>query len=33
MTTFVLVPGFWLGGWVWRDVAETLRAAGTPSTR
>src|ERR671933_109588 len=28
MATFVLVPGFWLGGWAWRDVAETLRAAG-----
>jgi pimeloyl-ACP methyl ester carboxylesterase len=28
MATFVLVPGFWLGGWAWCDVAETLRAAG-----
>jgi pimeloyl-ACP methyl ester carboxylesterase len=28
MTTFVLVPGFWLGGWAWRRVAEPLRAAG-----
>ena len=28
MTTFVLVPGAWLGGWVWRDVAPRLRAAG-----
>ncbi len=28
MATFVLVPGFWLGGWAWRDVAEPLRAAG-----
>lgn len=28
MKTFVLVPGFWLGGWAWRDVAATLRAAG-----
>lgn len=28
MATFVLVPGMWLGGWVWRDVAERLRAAG-----
>ena len=26
--TFVLVPGFWLGGWAWRSVADTLRAAG-----
>lgn len=35
MATFVLVPGFWLGGWVWRDVAPPLRALGhtvyTPS--
>ena len=28
MATFVLVPGFWLGGWAWRDVAGPLRAAG-----
>lgn len=28
MTTFVLVPGMWLGGWAWRDVATPLRAAG-----
>ena len=28
MATFVLVPGMWLGGWAWRDVAEWLRAAG-----
>lgn len=28
MVTFVLVPGFWLGGWAWRDVATPLRAAG-----
>ncbi len=28
MATFVLVPGFWLGGWAWRNVAEILRAAG-----
>jgi pimeloyl-ACP methyl ester carboxylesterase len=28
MSTFVLVPGFWLGGWAWRDVAAQLRAAG-----
>lgn len=25
---FVLVPGFWLGGWAWDAVAERLRAAG-----
>lgn len=35
MATLVLVPGFWLGGWCWRDVAVPLRAAGhtvyTPS--
>jgi pimeloyl-ACP methyl ester carboxylesterase len=28
MTTFVLVPGAWLGGWAWDDVAARLRAAG-----
>lgn len=28
MTTFVLVPGFWLGAWAWDDVAGRLRAAG-----
>lgn len=28
MATFVLVPGFWLGGWAWHDVTEPLRAAG-----
>lgn len=30
MTTshFVLVPGFWLGGWAWDAVAAELRAAG-----
>ena len=28
MTTFVLVPGMWLGGWAWQDVTEELRAAG-----
>ncbi|MFD4906795.1 alpha/beta fold hydrolase [Kitasatospora purpeofusca] len=28
MSTFVLVPGFWLGGWAWEAVAEPLRAAG-----
>lgn len=28
MTTFVLVPGFWLGGWAWRPVTDTLRAHG-----
>jgi pimeloyl-ACP methyl ester carboxylesterase len=28
MTTFVLVPGFWLGGWAWSGVARTLRGLG-----
>jgi pimeloyl-ACP methyl ester carboxylesterase len=28
MATFVLVPGFWLGAWVWKDVAGRLRAGG-----
>lgn len=28
MATFVLVPGAWLGGWCWRQVATRLRAAG-----
>lgn len=28
MTTYVLVPGFWLGAWAWRPVTESLRARG-----
>lgn len=28
MTTFVLVPGFWLGGWAWDEVTPRLRAEG-----
>jgi pimeloyl-ACP methyl ester carboxylesterase len=28
LATIVLVPGYWLGGWAWRDVVEPLRAAG-----
>lgn len=28
MATIVLVPGMWLGGWAWRDVANTLRVGG-----
>jgi pimeloyl-ACP methyl ester carboxylesterase len=28
MATFLLVPGAWLGGWCWRDVAAPLRATG-----
>lgn len=27
-STFVLVPGAWLGGWSWQPVARRLRAAG-----
>jgi pimeloyl-ACP methyl ester carboxylesterase len=25
MTTFVLVPGMWIGAWAWRSVASSLR--------
>lgn len=28
MATYVLIHGAWHGGWCWRDVARTLRAAG-----
>ena len=28
MATFVLVPGAWLGGWCWTDVAHLIRSAG-----
>jgi pimeloyl-ACP methyl ester carboxylesterase len=28
MTTYVLVPGYWLGAWAWRPVTEALRAQG-----
>ncbi len=28
MANFVLVPGFWLGGWVWKNVTDILRAKG-----
>lgn len=28
MAAFVLVPGAWLGGWCWRDLASRLRSAG-----
>ncbi|MGW1935159.1 alpha/beta fold hydrolase, partial [Streptomyces sp. NPDC001919] len=28
MTTFVLVPGPFTGGWVWEETASLLRAAG-----
>jgi pimeloyl-ACP methyl ester carboxylesterase len=28
MATYVLVPGAWLGGWAWDDVADRLRSTG-----
>jgi pimeloyl-ACP methyl ester carboxylesterase len=28
MTTYVLVPGFWMGSWAWDGVAARLRAEG-----
>ena len=28
MTTYLLVPGLWIGAWAWRDVTAALRAAG-----
>jgi pimeloyl-ACP methyl ester carboxylesterase len=28
MAVFLLVPGAWLGGWCWRDVASRLQANG-----
>jgi pimeloyl-ACP methyl ester carboxylesterase len=28
VATYVLVPGAWLGGWVWNDVARDLRDRG-----
>lgn len=28
MTTYVLVPGFWLGAWAWRPVTAELRGRG-----
>jgi pimeloyl-ACP methyl ester carboxylesterase len=28
MTTFVLVPGFWLGAWAWQPVTARLREGG-----
>src|SRR5438874_288774 len=30
MTTFVLVPGMWLGAWAWRVVTARLRAGTAP---
>jgi pimeloyl-ACP methyl ester carboxylesterase len=28
MANFVLVPGFWLGAWAWKDVTKLLREKG-----
>lgn len=28
MSTYILVPGMWIGAWAWRSVAADLRAAG-----
>ena len=28
MSTYILVPGMWIGAWAWRDVAGALRDAG-----
>jgi pimeloyl-ACP methyl ester carboxylesterase len=28
MSTYVLLPGFWLGAWAWRSVAAELRGRG-----
>jgi len=28
MSTFILIHGAWHGGWVWREVADALRAEG-----
>jgi pimeloyl-ACP methyl ester carboxylesterase len=28
MANFVLVPGFWLGSWAWKDVTKSLREKG-----
>jgi pimeloyl-ACP methyl ester carboxylesterase len=28
MTTYLLVPGMWIGAWAWREVTADLRAAG-----
>src|SRR5215203_6041169 len=28
MANFVLIPGFWLGGWAWKDVTKILREKG-----
>jgi pimeloyl-ACP methyl ester carboxylesterase len=28
MSTYILVPGMWIGAWAWRDVTEQLRGEG-----
>jgi pimeloyl-ACP methyl ester carboxylesterase len=28
MSTYLLVPGMWIGAWAWHDVTEALRAGG-----
>ena len=28
MTTYLLVPGMWIGAWAWHDVTGALRDAG-----
>lgn len=28
MSTYILVPGMWIGAWVWREVARALTARG-----
>ena len=28
MATYILVGGFWIGAWAWRDVVEELEKAG-----
>jgi pimeloyl-ACP methyl ester carboxylesterase len=28
MSTYILVPGMWIGAWAWRDVTRFLREAG-----
>jgi pimeloyl-ACP methyl ester carboxylesterase len=28
MSTYILVPGMWIGAWAWRDVTNDLRTAG-----
>jgi pimeloyl-ACP methyl ester carboxylesterase len=28
MANFVLVPGYWLGGWAWKNVTDVLRKKG-----